>query len=111
MTKNSIFLSILATGLLFVACQQTAKEESAPHDDSSLEAAGATVPEAAQNAAGVEYEPAYPADVSSEGLNSDDVAQQQPEHSHEDGAEHAPDQEEAGGHSHGEEGAHGDHHH
>jgi hypothetical protein len=54
---------------------------------------------------GVTFEPAYPADVSREGLSPQDAAQQEMPHSHDGGAEHThadePDQGEGeGDHGH-----------
>ena len=46
------------------------------------------------------YEPAYPDDVSSEGLTDSDTGQQEASHSHSDGDEHT--HEDGGTHSHDE---------
>ena len=39
--------------------------------------------------AAIVYEPAYPADVSTEGLGAQDVSQQEGPHSHDGGSEHS----------------------
>ena len=92
MTRTSLILCLLA--MTSAGCQQPATEdastpasEPAPSADSST-GAGAE-PE-------VEYEPAYPTDVSSEPLSKDDVAQQKTTHSHDGGEEHSHDEEDHG---------------
>lgn len=92
MIRTALLLSIVA--LTSLACQQPADDATdAPASeptasDSSSEAEPA-----------VEYEPAYPTDVSSEELSQDDVAQQEATHSHDGGEEHSHDE---GDHDHGD---------
>lgn len=51
----------------------------------------------------VEYEPAYPEDVSAEDLSAEDIRQQEIPHGH-DGEAHAHDDEGEGEHDHGDDG-------
>ena len=82
------FLASLLLTVLATACQQPAAELPAPEQPTAPTARSALADEPQQD---LTYEPAYPADVSSEGLDADDTAQQTT-HSH--GGE---------GHSHGED--------
>ncbi len=99
MTKTLLFSTLLVLALASSACQ--------PGDDASTDSA-ATSPEAAAAdpaaaaEGGVEYEPAYPAEVSTDELSEEDIAQQEKTtHSH-GGAEHSHDDKEAkkNGHEH-----------
>lgn len=101
MTRTMLLLSLLV--LTSLACQQPASEETvhpAPAGTSDPNAAAETEP-------AVEYEPAYPSDVSSEELSESDVAQQET-HSHGEGEEHSHGE---GDHEHGEGEAHDGHEH
>ena len=103
MTKTILLLSLLV--LTSLACQQPASDETAtpaPAPAATSEAHSATETEPA-----VEYEPAYPTDVSSEELSESDVAQQET-HSHGEGKEHSHDE---GDHEGGEEEADDGHQH
>ncbi|MDY7094819.1 MAG: hypothetical protein SX243_17745 [Acidobacteriota bacterium] len=91
-------LSILLT--LFIVT--TGCGPGAPSEAPAAEAgtaADSDAPEAEDAVAGeeVQFEPAYPEDVSSEGLSEEDMAQQEAGHSHSEGGDHEGD------HSHGEE--------
>jgi hypothetical protein len=112
MTKLLPLFPILALALGASACQSADTDAATPPDASAATSSTATTePE-------VEYEPAYPGEVSSEGLTEGDVAQQETthshggeEHSHDDGDEHAHDdgdehEDDDGSHDHGEDGKH-----
>ena len=70
-----------------------------PSDHAAGEAAAPAA--AASPAATVAFEPAYPAEVSAEGLSAQDAAQQETPHSHDGGEEHTHGEEK------GDEGDHG----
>ncbi len=98
------FVTILLLVTLSLGCGGAEPSSREGGDEQMLQNEAAA--EAAAEA--VEYEPAYPAEVSGEGLSEEDVAQQQTGHSH-DGGEHShgPD-----GHSHdGGESSDDDHDH
>jgi hypothetical protein len=84
---------VLAVATVLAGCGRTA--EQSPAADAPAPAA------AASPAATVAYEPAFPADVSAEGLSATDAAQQETPHSHEGGEEHTHAEEKA------DEGDHG----
>ena len=101
--------SILLFALLCLACQppsSTSSDASSPANSPS-KAESPNTPESDPARVQVSYEPAYPADVSAEGLDADDTAQQEPhaadntEHSHGDGYAHDHTSAEAP-HGHGE---------
>ena len=106
----ALLLPILWLAVLGTGCQSPPDESpppssgAAPAASKAAERSGSGEPGSAEMSAedAVSYEPAYPADVSTEALDADDVAQQQT-HSH-GGAEHSHD-EEHGGEQHGD----GDH--
>ena len=119
MTRTqSLLLSSMLT-IAVVSCQSSEPEPPAPATESTAPestapestAAGAPTPspspgggEMERSSEEVAYEPAYPADVSSEGLSEEDVAQQEaglsrPGHSH-GGDEHSHGD---GDHTHGED--------
>lgn len=104
MTKTALILSLLA--LTFLACQQPASEETTTPAPEPAAAASDSSP-AVETEAGVEYEPAYPTDVSAEELSEDDVAQQETTHAHDGGEEHAHE----GDHGESEKEAHDGHQH
>lgn len=138
MTKISPLLTILLGSILTISCQPGT--DGAPKNDSDKDAGSPTTevsssegskasldsPENADaeasdaeaaDAETIEFEPAYPADVSTEGLSSEDVDQQKKEHSHDEGDDHSHDDgshaHDDGSHSHDdgnhdEEGAHDD---
>lgn len=87
--------------LLLTACggdvERTADDPVAA--ETSGDAAGDAATDASEE---VTYEPAYPEDVSPEGLSEEDAAQQQQVHSH-GGEPHAHDEEEEHG-EHGDDG-------
>ena len=90
--------------LTFVACGAATTPEAE-------EAATETAPAGATDAA-VAYEPAYPDEVSDEGLSEEDVEQQEGEHTHGDGETHSHDDEGEHGHDDGDhdDGDHEDDH-
>lgn len=111
MTKTQIFLllSTLTIALVSTACQRGETEEQTPEAESPA-AESTVVPDAA---ADVAFEPAYPADVSTEVLSEEDEDQQEAghshggeEHSHDDGSHTDGDGDEDhddGSHTHGDE--------
>lgn len=121
--KQSIFLlSTLTFTLYAIGCQsREASEPPAAQEAAAAEAAASSRPTPEEPAESVTYEPAYPSDVSAEGLSDEDTAQQEASHAH-GGEEHTHGGEEHahadgdhahddGEHSHGdEEHAHGDGH-
>ena len=95
MTRAALVLSLLA--LISLACQKPASEKATT--PTTVPAAASESEAPAEPGPAVEYEPAYPTDVSGEELSEGDVAQQEA-HSLGDGEEHAHAEE---GHEHGEE--------
>ena len=96
--------SLLFIAALAIGCQSGASSEPAVEEPAAADA----------SAADVTYEPAYPTDVSEEGLSEDDTAQQQATHSHDGGEEHAHGEGEdhphgAGEEEHGHDGSDDDH--
>ena len=72
MTRSfRLFATTLIAVALLSSCQGTTADES-----------DAASSPAAESDAQVEYEPAYPTDVSAEGLSEDDVSQHEAAHSH-----------------------------
>ena len=106
MKTTTLFLSLLLA-LISPACQQTASEETAT--DVQKPAAASDSNAVADSDPAVEYQPAYPTDVSSETLSEDDIAQQETTHSHDGSEEHAHDDE--NGHGDSEEETHDGHQH
>jgi hypothetical protein len=115
-TLHCATVSIFAFTLLCLGCQKTAPVEPANGEAPAVEERGT-----ASTASEVTYEPAYPTEVSEEGLDEEDVTQQTTTHSH-GGAEHShgdgehshEDEEHAhdeGEHAHDEEATHDDHRH
>ncbi|MEM1203579.1 MAG: hypothetical protein AAGN66_10160 [Acidobacteriota bacterium] len=117
-------LFILGLAVLGTACRSPAESPSSNGAPGAPAAeSGSAEPDSKELSSGdaVRFEPAYPADVSTEALDDGDTAQQQAlshgaEHSHGDG-EHSHDQEHGGeqhdgDHPHGEGGdhSHGDDH-
>ncbi|HSM51823.1 MAG TPA: hypothetical protein VLA75_10505, partial [Thermoanaerobaculia bacterium] len=84
----------LVTGTLGCARPADRKPEAAT-------VAPTAAPAAEAASAGPQYEPAYPADVSTEGLTDKDAQQQARPHAHDGGEEH----------THGEDEKEGDHGH
>lgn len=107
MKKIQSLLGTLALLLALTACQGSG-EADAPTVDSNPAAVETETPDPENE---VTYEPAYPEEVSEQGLSDTDVAQQEThshggeEHSHGDGDHSHGD----GEHSHGEGEEHGDH--
>ena len=91
-TLLPVLLPILLTACLAsIACQSESPELSEPTEPSPTTDTSTEVPSDSQpapEAAGVEFEPAYPTEVSEEGLSDEDVAQQTTTHSHEGGDAH-----------------------
>lgn len=93
LTKTTCLLSILLLFLGLTAC-------GAPPETTGEPASAAdTPPPAVSDEAAVTYEPAYPEDVSQEGLTDADTTQQET-HGHDDGTEHSHAE---GDHSHDDE--------
>ena len=103
MIKSTLLLGLLV--LTSPACHRTVHDETT-HTAPEPTAASDDSPTAETEPA-VEFEPAYPADVSSEELSEADVAQQET-HSHGDGEEHSHAE---GDPEHGEEEGQDDHQH
>lgn len=113
-----VHLSTLLLVLLATSCRNGDRSEPSAAEEPAAAEAPATAGEATADspAADVSYEPAYPADVSEEGLSEEDAAQQQTTHAH-GGEEHSHAEED--GHAHGEgegehshdDGGHDDHDH
>lgn len=93
-TQTFLLLSTLLLGLGSTACGGDSGQEPSPDPSTEAEA---PAPEAGSEE--VAYEPAFPEDVSAEGLSDEDVAQQE---SHSHGGEE---------HTHGEGEDHDDHEH
>ena len=98
-------LNLLLAGALllgWIACGSGGPEghgaASAPAE--SPAAAESPTPSETEPAAEVTYEPAYPEEVSEDGLSEDDKDQQEDTHSHGDGTTHSHGDE--GDHSHGD---------
>lgn len=87
---SSVFVA-LALVLTLVACAPGSKSE--PQGEQSAPAVDTSEPVAAPAAQEVTYEPAYPEEVSEEGLTDEDVEQQEAGHSHGPGADHTHDDE------------------
>ncbi len=106
MTRTqSLLLSSMLT-IAVVSCQSS-EPEPPPAPAAEPNATGSAAPDPVATDAPtppaseeVAYEPAYPADVSSEGLSDEDEAQQKAGHSHGDAT-----------HSHGEDENQADHDH
>ena len=95
--SSSSLLGFASIVLLFLAtaCQQTsAGNPSTPVSEASAPTQPAASSKVEAASEEVTYEPAYPEDVSAEGLDADDAAQQEThshggaEHSHDDGGDH-----------------------
>ena len=117
---HPLFASLLLIALT-VACHPGGAHDEPPSHDRA-EPTRTASPEGGSpqgregTSEGVTYVPAYPADVSTEGLDAEDVAQQESLSHGEDGHDHGEDGHDHGedGHDHGE-GGHdhdeGDHNH
>ena len=88
-----LLASLLLLTVVLAACGSPEPNEPASAETSASEGTGV-------DAGATTYEPAYPAEVSAEGLTEEDIAQQEATHSHGDGEEHAHGDE--GDHAHGE---------
>ena len=121
-TRIVLLLSIPSLVVLSVGCQNGESEQPSAAEEPAAAEAAAGPEETGEagtepQATGVTYEPAYPTDVSDEGLSEEDAAQQQTTHSHDGGEEHAHGEGED--HAHGEgdddhahdDGSHDDHRH
>lgn len=115
MTKTLAYrTAMLALLIAFGACgQATPDAPSVPpgaRPSSGVNAAGpAPVDEPSDTeATDVAYEPAYPAEVSPEGLSAEDTAQQTAAHTHGDGEPHVHGDGEDHTHGDGEAHTHGD---
>ena len=96
----ALFLGLLLVGTLAGAC---AGGDDPPADDAGVNGE-------ATEETGVEYEPAYPEDVSGESLSEEDAAQQET-HSHADGTSHSHGEEDDHDHGDGEHPHGGDEDH
>ena len=107
-TTQSLLLSSILTFAL-ISCQSSEPDASAPASQTvpaeSIAAGSTDDPTTPSDE--VAYEPAYPAEVSSEDLSAEDVSQQETAHSHGDG-EHSHDD---GDHTHGEAEGDAEHDH
>jgi hypothetical protein len=83
-TSLRVLRSILLALLLIVAVGACGRDAAQPVGGDQGAAAAAPSP----TPTGVAFEPAYPADVSPEGLSQQDVTQQETPHSHDGGEEH-----------------------
>ena len=100
MTRIHTLLSASLLALAITSCQSTEPESPAPANTPEA-AESPTETSAPEPSDGVAYEPAYPADVSSEDLSEQDVDQQgaghepgDDDHSHDDGSHSHDDEEE-----------------
>jgi len=85
-TKTGSTLAVLAFVLTLIACAPSSKSE--PAAEQPVPAATSSEPIAPPTANEVTYEPAYPEEVTDEGLTDEDVKQQEVGHSHGPGADH-----------------------
>lgn len=99
LTKTMVSFAIFTLALIFAACapspiSEPQVEQPTPVTESDQQVEPSTAVEE------VSYEPAYPEDVSEEGLTEEDVEQQEAghshgsgteDHTHEDGTTHSPD--------------------
>lgn len=95
--------SMLLLALLSLACHSppsTSQADSADPAASPIVSEPQDPPPAEVDQKPVSYEPAYPAEVSADGLDADDAAQQEQAHSH-GGDEHSHGE---GAHEHGGDG-------
>lgn len=99
---GALFLGLFLVGAFAGAC--------AGGDDPPADDAQATEEAPAETAAGVEYEPAYPEDVSADSLSEEDAAQQEA-HTHADGTSHSHGEEDDHDHGDGEHSHDGDEDH
>lgn len=90
MNRQRTFRSRLLAALAAVVAT-TCTACGGSRDGQAAAAGGA--PPAPSPTASVVYEPAYPAEVSGEGLTQQDVTQQEAPHSHDGGEPHAHDEE------------------
>lgn len=76
-----VLLALLAIGFVSTSCVFTGSGGASPEseDPAGSEASASTTGSAEDEVA---YEPAYPEEVSSEGLTEEDTAQQEDTHSH-----------------------------
>jgi hypothetical protein len=84
-TSLGAFRSLLVALSIVVVIGACGRDE-APPAAGETGAAAAAAP--SPTPTGVAFEPAYPADVSKEGLSQQDVTQQETPHSHDGGEEH-----------------------
>ncbi len=105
-------IAILAASLLLIACQQESADQTTDSGTNpTTETAGAPGSEPSGETDEVEFEPAYPAEVSTEGLSDEDIAQQESAvHSHDAAGSHDEGHTHDKGHSHegGEPHSHGE---
>lgn len=94
--KSKSALSLVSAFLILLGLAACGSPEADAPQMGSAESGGVETSAADETPS---YEPAYPADVSADGLTEEDVAQQVGTHSHGDGEEHSHADE--AGHSHG----------
>ena len=85
-TSLGVSRSILFALTLVVVAGACGRDDAQPAAGDQGVAATAATP--SPTPTGVAFEPAYPADVSAEGLSQQDVTQQETPHSHDGGEEH-----------------------
>lgn len=100
-----VLFALLAIGLLSTSCVFTGNGGASPESEDSAGSEASATGSAEDEVA---YEPAYPEEVSDEGLTEEDTAQQETAHSHDGEGEHShgPDS-----HSDGTDHEHDDHDH
>jgi hypothetical protein len=98
LTKTLVTSAVVALVLTTSACGPGSKSEPEAEQPAASESSQQVTPSTAEEE--VTYEPAYPTDVSEEGLTEEDVEQQEAghshgpgaaDHAHEDGTTHTPD--------------------
>lgn len=99
-TSLGVFRSILFALPIVVVVGACGRDDAPPGAGDPGAAAAAPSP----TPTGVAFEPAYPADVSPEGLSQQDVTQQETPHSHDGGEEHTHADEKDDGNDEGDHG-------
>ena len=105
-TRSILILALFTVVIASLACKgnEPAKTDETPTaatvPETKTVEPNATEGDAPEASEEVAYEPAYPDDVSTEGLSEEDQEQQEAQHSHGDGEEHSHGD---GSHSHDSE--------
>jgi hypothetical protein len=92
MTQLHAFRPAVLTSALLLALATVACGDG--HDHAHEPAAATAAAQPSPTTGAVTFEPAYPAEVSPEGLTEQDVTQQETPHSHDGGEEHTHGDEE-----------------